>query len=543
MTMPTQMRRGGAYGSVVHDGIVEQRLAPLQLSSGHRHRRSPEVSRRDGVRRSEHRRPLERACGGVVAGAPGGEHGRRVKRSRRLLVWADGGVGEVPCALLHVALIERVGQQAMGLTEIERRGELDDHRAQERVAEAHALRAEDEDAGGLGRREVGWAARRGFERRHHRPPPPVLADCCDQDRAAPLGLEALDPPLIGAYQRLADRQVSRQRRPARALSIVQGAGQFLEGEGIARRQADERSAHRVGQRLAGLIEEPSRVLVIEWADPNLRDLHRDATLRRGLTCCCHDQHGIVVDPARAEPECFLARYVDPVDVIDDHEQRAIAGDSGEQAEGSRVGREAVSHAWRPERECRLERRTLGPGQIGASIDDGEEEVRQAEERQTRLGLHTSHAEHADALGVLAKVLEQGGFPNARLTTQEERAAAARAGGVEHPTEVRPLLDSTDDHTAIVMRRARRCRGRTGAYEPPPLPGYTSGARRPRGIREEERVPVRALLSEPSCPDTEDRHALEAHRFAVSPPVEPVLLMGPGQLPFGPDALVASLAEG
>jgi hypothetical protein len=378
---------------------------------------------------------------------------RGSERARHVLVGLDGRGGEVPSASLALRAGrggQAAGQRAMCAAALVGRPATVGERAQQRMAEAHAVVFDRDRARALGLgervgREVQAPGRCQHDVRALR-----LAGGGDQQRAAG-GLRQRAEPLL---ERVRDQAAGRQRladpEPAGQPVVADGGGDLERGERVAVRRAREAVAQVVAERSLGrAVDEGGDRVGLEPGQGQALEA-RGAEARRDLVAE-RDQHadGLAGQPPRGEAERLERRAVDPVRVIDCDEQRRVGGRTGEQAEDGGKRGEAVdgvvAHGQRAAQGSGLRpREVLGQRQHRV------QELVQARERQLGLVLGARGAQHADLGGPLGGRPQQRGLADPGLSGQHEDGAAAGACVVQQDVDPGQLRCPADQHVLSLL---------------------------------------------------------------------------------------------
>ena len=379
---------------------LEEGRATGRLPRGHRELGGPQQvpARADRIPRGGGG-PLQERRGGRVAGALPGARRRGLERRRHEVVGADGGLGQVPGALLEVAVaVEGLGERPMRVAAARGIHQLQHDRPQERVAQARDVSVQDEEARRLRGDQVAGASAESLERCDDRPGGAAVADGGHAERPPCSRVEALHAPPIGLDDRLTGRQGLRQRHASRALAAAQGAGQLDQCQGVPPGQGEDLPRHRRGQGPGdghGLQQGP-RLLLAERRDLVALDLGHREPLGRALPRGDEHRDGLVRDPACAEHQRLPARRVHPVAVVDQDQHRAVGGDRSQQAQRGRIGGVAVESRRGAQGEGRAQRGPLG---LGDAVDPGEhraQHVGEHGEGEPRFRLHPPGREDAQA---------------------------------------------------------------------------------------------------------------------------------------------------
>jgi hypothetical protein len=160
---------------------------------------------------------------------------------------------------------------------------------------------------------------------------------------------------------------------------------------------------------------------------------------------------LAAEPARGEGDRLCRGTVEPVRVVDEHEQRLLRRRLREQRQGRRRRREAVVLVRGTQCERGLERFGLVRGQPVGELEHRPEERVQPGVRELRLGLDAGDRQHAHVGSGLARVLEQRALADPRLAREHEHAAATPPRVLQRRVHDRTLAAAPDQHQARVLR--------------------------------------------------------------------------------------------
>ncbi len=390
-------------------------------------------------------RPLEggrsRRVGSPLPGAlAGAGQGRR-----RLGVGTDGRGPEVPGMAVGIGLARRQG--AMGGPPLGGRGGAVHGRPHEWVAELDATRLDVEEPGGLGGLEVVDAHSRVDGRRGQRPHIGRCRGGGQEKGAAAVGRKRHEP----AGEGLLDAGRHRHRRARWHVEQALGlAGQLQHGQRVARgggeHPVDELRCHRLpgdrGEQGGG----------VGLAEPAQDDLGQPGPQQRGgfTVACGHDDgDGIRHQPARGEGEGLRGLRVQPLAVVHEHENRCLLGGRGEQPEGGRPEDDAIGRHTRPEPQRAADGGSLRSGQPLGQGGDGAEELVQAGERRTALGLDAARSQDAHAARLRGRGVQQRRLAHPWLPPDDQGPTGADAGVGEEGGEPPAFVVPPEKHGAIL----------------------------------------------------------------------------------------------
>ncbi|KQV69617.1 hypothetical protein ASC64_07165 [Nocardioides sp. Root122] len=120
-------------------------------------------------------------------------------------------------------------------------------------------------------------------------------------------------------------------------------------------------------------------------------------------------------------------------VVDDSEYGSVSADLGEQVQCGEVDQASVASTFGFFTEGGAQRARLGGWDVVEALEHRTQQPVQRSEGQRSFGLDTARAEdgHTRALirvpGGRDRVVEQGGFPDARLAAEDQRGSVAGCG--------------------------------------------------------------------------------------------------------------------
>jgi hypothetical protein len=160
---------------------------------------------------------------------------------------------------------------------------------------------------------------------------------------------------------------------ARQRGGAEAAGQLGRAHVARQLEHRERVAARLGQDpLADPFVDPpgdhrgqqrASVPLVEAGEPQLREVGQVA-LRARVTDGEHERDRLGEQSPRDESQHRAGRVVEPLQVVDDAQQRLLLGGGGQQAQHGKPDQEPVRWVTRGHSERDLERNTLRRGQVG-----------------------------------------------------------------------------------------------------------------------------------------------------------------------------------
>ena len=203
------------------------------------------------------------------------------------------------------------------------------------------------------------------------------------------------------------------------------------------RSSRARQRDRVGRAQPGELEhrEPGHVESVGLARPEA------------------DEDGDIVriEPPQGERERCRRRTIQPLRVIDHHQQRGLAIPR-EEAQRCRADREPVTVTGGAHRQRSLECAPLTVGKVADRAEKRSADVEQGAERHGRLRFDAHRANHPHPGRALDRVIQQGRLPDSRLAAHDQHPAPAFPGIREQLTQLRALDIPTQQHSTQSMTR-------------------------------------------------------------------------------------------
>jgi len=140
------------------------------------------------------------------------------------------------------------------------------------------------------------------------------------------------------------------------------------------------------------------------------------------------------EPAGHEPQHLGRRTVEPLDVVDEADERSPLGHLGQEAEHRAADQEGVRVPARGQPEGRAEGVALRPRQVPQPLQQGRAQLVQAGEGDRPLGLDARRPQQAAPRGPRRHVVEQGGPADARLAPHDQGPAPPVPHVVDQPVE-------------------------------------------------------------------------------------------------------------
>ena len=157
-----------------------------------------------------------------------------------------------------------------------------------------------------------------------------------------------------------------------------------------------------------------------------------STPGRSGPLCEEERHTVLVQAARGEKQSRGGLGVDPLQVVDEHQQGSGLGPGGQKRQRSRRDQEPVAGtASRTPAEGGVESLCLPDGDVVRVPTEGCQEFEEAGVRQRGLGLHPSGLEHDEILGTRRSRLQQRALADPRLTHDQQATGSASAGRLQH----------------------------------------------------------------------------------------------------------------
>ena len=362
--------------------VVERSCVPFRTGRGE------QAARPGAGLGGEHRRVLEEGGGGRDATACEGPSGRVLELLGDGLVREGRGLGAVPGAAVRVRKrVRDVRQRGVRGEPLFRRGRAVRRRAHERVTEAD-LRADLQQAG------VGRRGRRVAS------DPELLGRAPDEQRLADRVRrgQLQEPARVGRElvealpEAVLDAHRARWTEPARQFRGTHRAWELQQRERVPARLGDQPLADvivepagddRGQQRACVVVVEPGELELGQTRNP-VRLTHRE-----------HHRDGLGEQAAGDEPEHLRGGLVEPLQVVDDAQQRLRLGHLRQERERGEPDEEAVRCRAGRETERDLQRLLLRCGEHVEVVQQRPVELVQPRERQLHLGLDARDLQHPE----------------------------------------------------------------------------------------------------------------------------------------------------
>ena len=262
---------------------------------------------------------------------------------------------------------------------------------------------------------------------------------------------------------------------------TESARQFRGTHRARQLQQRERVPARLGDEpLADVIVEPAgddrgqqraRVVVVEPGELELGQTRKPVR----FTHREHHRDGLGEQPAGDEPEHLRGGLVEPLQVVDDAQQRLRLGHLRQERERGETDEEAVRCRAGRETERDLQRLLLRCGEHVEVVQQRPVELVQPRERQLHLGLDARDLQHPEVAGLADDVVQQRALADARFAPQHQHPAAGGARVDQQPVQRLPFAGAASE------RRRARSGGGHGAANLPVAgrPGTSPGATRVR----------------------------------------------------------------
>ena len=218
------------------------------------------------------------------------------------------------------------------------------------------------------------------------------------------------------------RQRQVERRAAGPLRGRQRRGQLTSASGLP--AAASTRAAATDATISGATS--SRTARADSTDsgPTCRTGRRVPSAVFRVTGGEDERHPTCGPPGR-EPDALVGRGIEPLDVVDDDQNRPVVGRDAEQADRRDAHRQPVARRRRPQCQRRPERIRLRRRKFPQPTQHRGEQVRQRGEREIGLGLHTRSPQDGHVVTAAAhQLVEQGSLPDPGLTAQQEGASVS-----------------------------------------------------------------------------------------------------------------------
>ena len=267
----------------------------------------------------------------------------------------------------------------------------------------------------------------------------------DDERALRLVRQVVELAAERALDARARRQRRGQRLAAGELAGVEQRGDLDQRERVAAGRRDELLGDLVGDAGGALGQQRARRLRVERGD-----VHPPQAGRRGVEALAvargeDEDDALGADAPRGEEQRLERRGVEPVDVVDDGQQRLVLGGRAEQAEHGGGDGEAVVGDGLAEGQRPLQRRGLGGRDRVDEVEQRAQQVEQAGERDVALGLVAARAQDAEVGRRRDGGVEQRALADPGLAVDDEHRALALAGRLEDGLELALFAGPSDDH--------------------------------------------------------------------------------------------------
>ena len=195
-------------------------------------------------------------------------------------------------------------------------------------------------------------------------------------------------------------------------------------------------------------QQGARVLVVEPDQAQLRQACQLALLTR-LPDREHDRDALGEQAACHESEHLGRDLVEPLEVVDETQQRLVLGHLGQEAERGQPDEEAVAGRARREAERNLQHVLLRQRECAQMREQRTAELVQARKRQLHLRLDAGDLDDSEAGGLAGREPQQCRLAHSRLAAEHQYATATLARRPDEPVQ-RPAFAGS----ATQRRRAR-----------------------------------------------------------------------------------------
>ncbi len=299
-----------------------------------------------------------------------------------------------------------------------------------------------EQPGGLGR-----SGRLGADRepRARAPQQRLVADGVGrggEHQPPRVGRQRLEPSQEACLD-AAEQGHCGNREAARELGRREAARQFQQGQRVAARLGQDPLAHALVERAPDDgVQQRAGVVVAQPFDDQLRQPGQLLGRRAGG----EDQRDrLGQQAARDERERLQRRAVEPLRVVDTHNQRPLARHLGEQAEDRQPDQEAILGRTGRQPERDFERIALRRGQVLAAVEQRRAQLVQPRERELHLGVDPGRPRDPERVRALDGVVEQRRLPDARVAAHHENAAAPVTKAGEEAIDRLTLVPASAQH--------------------------------------------------------------------------------------------------
>ena len=248
-----------------------------------------------------------------------------------------------------------------------------------------------------------------------------------------------------------DRQRFGYDRAAGQLALGQLRRQLNQGQGIAAGLGHDSGTDGVVERAFGHRGEQ----VAGGAVGQPRHAHLGQSFQRhaplaGFTYGEKESDTVRVHAACDEGKDLRRDLIQPLGVIDNHEQGPLGRDASKQREDRQTDHEPVRHGNVGKAERRAERLALWRREVTQRGQERDKQLVHRGETQLHLGLDPGYPRYLHATRPVHRIVQQHGLADPRLPAQDERPAVALARGADQQIE-RSLLFIAINQVCALLR--------------------------------------------------------------------------------------------
>ena len=253
------------------------------------------------------------------------------------------------------------------------------------------------------------------------------------------GVQALD--LAAHRERIGQRLAPRQ------LVVAQQGRELDDRQWVAGVVLDQPGLDLGGDHRRPVEEQRRRGLVVEPAQPVLRQPGGLEDRLVGVADREDHQHALGIEPARHEPQHVGRRGVEPLGVVHDAGDGGVPGQLAEERECGHPDQERVDAPATGQAQGAVQRLLVQPRQGRHHVDRRPEDLVQPREREVGLGGDTGAPEHlAATLGrLVVEPVHQRGLADAGLAAHHQRRTGPALGRGEQPRQYGAVVAAPVEH--------------------------------------------------------------------------------------------------
>jgi hypothetical protein len=253
---------------------------------------------------------------------------------------------------------------------------------------------------------------------------PAVVQRSDEQERACLPWKLVGPRAERVLETIAERQRPRQQ-PTFAVVVANHPGQLDQRQRVARGRIEH--ARPDADREVGRhgVEQRGRVLSRQRIQAELIQAQLIEAARNAVTDGEHGRHGLAAEPPRQEGKHVRGCRVQPLRILDDHQDWSVGGHLRQQLEGAECYQEAIRRRVAVESEGGGHRRSQAAGETIEAVQRRREQGMEPCERQVGLRAHARCRNRPEAApnGPTGELGEQSRLPDARVAANDERSTA------------------------------------------------------------------------------------------------------------------------